>query len=212
MVRLIVYGDIHGCYNELKDLRAKISPKKNDIEVCVGDIIMKGKDSIRVLDYLIKHKIKSVLGNHEQNLLNCLESKKNLNKYEQNIIDKLTQEHIAYLKKLPLYLKYDGIIILHGGLQNHVDLGELSKSERQDILNLKYLDSGKTFWADVYDGNQGFVVYGHQRFDKAKKNRHALGVDTSCVYGNRLSAVIFRDFRVESLSIESVASLFVFRE
>jgi bis(5'-nucleosyl)-tetraphosphatase (symmetrical) len=36
MSKLIIYGDIHGCYDELVRLRQKINPKKNDVEVCVG--------------------------------------------------------------------------------------------------------------------------------------------------------------------------------
>ena len=104
MSRLIIYGDIHGCYDELKKLRKKIAPKKKSIEVCVGDIITKGKDSIKVLDYLIKHDIKSVLGNHEDRILKYIEYRKNkkikdkivLDKDEKNIVKSLTAKHIRY--------------------------------------------------------------------------------------------------------------------
>ena len=52
-------------------------------------------------------------------------------------------------------------------------------------------DKDSVFWADIYDGNQGFIVYGHQYFNEIKKSKFALGIDTGCVYGNKLSAVIF---------------------
>jgi bis(5'-nucleosyl)-tetraphosphatase (symmetrical) len=103
---------------------------------------------------------------------------------------------------LPLFLKFGNITIVHGGLQNHMNLDNLSKKDKQKIIRLRYLDEnyefltyGKeddksTFWADIYDGNQGFVVYGHQWFEEVYKNKFALGIDTGCVYGNKLMALI----------------------
>jgi len=212
MSNLIVYGDIHGSYNEFISLRKKINPKKDDIEVCVGDIITKGKDSIKTLDYLIEHNIKSVLGNHEDKLLRYLQhqklNKKNpiiLDSDEQNIIDNLTDKHINYLEGLSIYLKYDEITILHGGIQNHIDLDNLSKRDIQKILRLRYLDKEENFlafgkedkesifWADIYDGQNGFIIYGHQWFPEVKENQFSLGIDTGCVYGNKLSAVVFKN-------------------
>ncbi len=76
MGRLIIYGDIHGCYEELVSLRKKIGITKDDTEVCVGDIVNKGKDSIKVLDLLIEKNIQSVLGNNEEKLLRYLEHEK----------------------------------------------------------------------------------------------------------------------------------------
>ena len=64
MNKLIVYGDIHGCFNELEELRNSLNIQSNDAEVCVGDILTKGKDSIKTLRYIQKNNILSVLGNH----------------------------------------------------------------------------------------------------------------------------------------------------
>ena len=86
MSDLIVYGDIHGCYYNFTSLRKKINPKKNDIEVCVGDIITKGEDSIKVLKYLQKSNIKSVLGNHEDKLVRYLEHENNKKKIQLFLI------------------------------------------------------------------------------------------------------------------------------
>lgn len=33
MNKLIIYGDIHGCYDEFISLRTQINPQKDDIEV-----------------------------------------------------------------------------------------------------------------------------------------------------------------------------------
>ncbi len=218
--KLIIYGDIHGCYNEFISLRKKINPNKNDIEVCVGDVITKGKDSVKLLKYIQKYNIKSVLGNHEDKLLRYLEhekrEKKNpilLDDDEKSIIEKLDDEDIKYLNEMPLFLEFKNITILHGGIQNHHNLNNLTKKEKSKILRMRYLDSehnfiayGKEdensiFWADIYDGNQGFIVYGHQWFKEVKKNNHTLGIDTGCAYGNKLSAVVFEEMNKDNFTI-----------
>ena len=134
----------------------------------------------------------------------------------QNIIDNLTREHIQYLESLPLYLKFQDITIVHGGIQNHIYLDNLSKREVQNILRLRYLDKEENFvaygkedensifWADVYNGSNGFVVYGHQWFNDVKKNDYSLGIDTGCVYGNKLSAIIFEQENTNNFKILSV--------
>ena len=212
MSKLIVYGDIHGCYDEFIALRQTINPQHSDLEVCVGDVISKGKHSLKTLDFIIRHTIKSVLGNHEEKLLRYLEHQKSPKKNpikltvdEENILASLTKEHIKFLENMPLFLKYGDIVVLHGGLQNKMDLNHLDKRDKEKILRLRYLDpeghfvshgcedENSLFWADIYDGLQGFVVYGHQWFEEVKKSPFALGIDTGCVYGNKLSAAVFSD-------------------
>jgi serine/threonine protein phosphatase 1 len=48
------------------------------------------------------------------------------------------------------------------------------------------------FWAETYDGRYGHVVFGHQPFMEAapKEFPFATGVDTGCVYGGKLSALV----------------------
>ena len=225
MSRLVIYGDIHGCYDEFVKLREKIQPSTNDIEVCVGDIITRGKSSIETLRYIQKYNIQSVLGNHEDKIIRYLNhqkaDKKNpivLNADEQNIINKLNKNDIEYLKNMPLFMRFGKITILHGGLQNHQNLDTMSEKYRAKILRLRFLDENynfigygqedkkSTFWTDVYDGNKGFVVYGHQKFKEVKINKNSLGVDTGCVYNWKLSAAIFEDINNKNFSIESVNS------
>lgn len=210
MKRLIIYGDIHGCYDEFVLLRKKVNLKNDDIEVCVGDIITKGKKSIETLRYIRKNNIKSVLGNHEDKIIRYLKHQKSLKKNpivldseQQTIINNLNLADIDYLNNMPLFIKFNNITIIHGGLSNKNNLEKLSKSEKSRILRTRYLDkdnnfifygkedSQSVFWADIYNGNQGFVVYGHQKFNKVKVNKYALGIDTGCVYGGQLTATIF---------------------
>lgn len=222
-MNLIIYGDVHGCIDELDQLRKKINLQNRDQEFCVGDIITKGPASIETLRYLQTHNINSVLGNHEEKILRYLNhhisSENNpvhLDLDEKNIVGGLSSTDIKYLQYLPLFLKFKNIVVIHAGLQNSMDLNNLDKREQQKVIRLRYLDenghfveygketSDSVFWSDVYDGNQGFVVYGHQPFREPKIDRHALGIDTGCVYGNKLSAAIF-DLNSDDTSYQIVS-------
>ncbi len=227
MNKLIIYGDIHGSYDELITLRKKINPQKDDIEVCVGDIITRGKDSVKTLRYIQEHNIKSVLGNHEDKIIRYLQYEKQaiknpitLDEDEQNIVNSLDLKDIEFLMNLPLFMKFENITIVHGGLKNSYDLDNLTKNQKAKILRMRYLDKNQNFiafgkeendsifWANLYDGNQGFVIYGHQWLQEAKINQFAIGIDTGCVYGNKLSAVIFKkiDKKYEYQTITSISS------
>jgi diadenosine tetraphosphatase ApaH/serine/threonine PP2A family protein phosphatase len=52
------------------------------------------------------------------------------------------------------------------------------------------------FWAESYDGRYGRIVFGHQPFPDDPAPRrfpHAIGIDTGCVQGGRLSALVFKE-------------------
>jgi len=221
---LIIYGDIHGCYDEFISLRKKINPQKQDIEICVGDVITKGESSIKVLRYLQKHNIKSVLGNHEDKILRYLQHQKSdkknpmiLDEDEQELVNNLNQSDIEFLKSMPLFMQFNRITILHGGVLNHFDLNNLTKRGKQQVLRLRYMDKdgnflayGKEneyskFWSETYNGDQGFIVYGHQWFSEVKKDKYSVGIDTGCVYGNKLSAIKFTDTKNIKYKIYSIS-------
>jgi hypothetical protein len=56
---------------------------------------------------------------------------------------------------------------------------------------------GDPFWADVYDGRKpsrgGLVIYGHSPWldGEVRESKWALGIDTACVFGGKLTAAIF---------------------
>lgn len=61
-----------------------------------------------------------------------------------------------------------------------------------DMLALYEDVEGDPFWADVYDGSQGFVIFGHSPWldGKVRWNEHAAGIDTACVFGKKLTALV----------------------
>ena len=220
MKNLVIYGDIHGCLSSFVKLRKQINPSYEDHEICVGDFITRGPKSIDTIRYLRENNISSVKGNHEDKIVRYIEHSSlnspnpiTLNDDEKNIVDSLSSKDIDFLMSLPNFKKINKVTVVHAGLMNHNNLDDLSKDEIKKIMRLRYISpDGKfipygeenehsIFWADIYDGNQGFVVYGHQNFDDVRAKENSLGIDTGCIYGNKLTAAIFEDTNILNYSI-----------
>ena len=71
MSRTIVVGDIHGCYDEFKELLEKVSLSETDRVVAVGDLIVKGPRNREVLEMFDgrDRRFSSVIGNQDLALL-----------------------------------------------------------------------------------------------------------------------------------------------
>src|SRR3982751_2315005 len=68
--RTIVIGDIHGCFDELRDLLERVGLKADDRVIGVGDLIVKGLKNREVLElFMTDGRFSSVLGNHDRALL-----------------------------------------------------------------------------------------------------------------------------------------------
>jgi len=67
---MYIIGDVHGCYKTFKALIEKLP--KDEIVILTGDIIDRGPQSKEIIQWMIdnSNKCKSVIGNHEQMLLN----------------------------------------------------------------------------------------------------------------------------------------------
>ena len=68
--RIIVIGDIHGCYYTLKQLWEKINPKQNELIIFLGDYIDRGPHSYEVVEFLQEKRkefpnLQLLIGNHE---------------------------------------------------------------------------------------------------------------------------------------------------
>ncbi|MCU7939764.1 MAG: metallophosphoesterase [gamma proteobacterium symbiont of Bathyaustriella thionipta] len=71
--RDFVCGDLHGCFQLLEEKLSEVSFNTlHDRLFCVGDIIDRGVDSIKALEYLEKSWFYCVRGNHEQMLLDWI--------------------------------------------------------------------------------------------------------------------------------------------
>ena len=215
-MRTIIYGDLHGCFEEFKALRHELHITDEDREILVGDLMDRGPYSNDLVKYAREEKFDLVMGNHEYKYVRY-------KKHEQAVLEtgranpmRLTEEKraiykqfsdkdFAYLESAPFFIKIDNLTILHAGITNKIDLETATKKELEAVLRIRTLDENqntlslgkKTWntrhWSEWYDGNQGIIVYGHEAFDKVKLDRYSIGIDTGCVYGNKLTALVISD-------------------
>ena len=200
----VIYGDIHGCLEELEEIR-KLIPK-NSFEISVGDILDKGPYSVETLRYVKKNKIFAVMGNHEYKHIRKYWGRNvKLDEDQQKVYPKLEKEDFEFIESMPFFLKLNHLTILHAGITNWIRLNNPKLNimtllmflrdvdENDKFLPLNHNNPNAKYWADVYNGHEGFVVYGHNPFREIKKNKFSTGIDTGCVYGNKLTALIIKD-------------------
>ena len=197
----VIYGDVHGCLEEWEELR-KLIPK-NSIEISVGDILDKGPYPVEALRYAKKNKILTIMGNHEyKHLRKHIGRNVKLDEDQQRVYPQLKDEDFEFIENMPFFLKLNHLTIIHAGITNWIRLNNppfnimtlllflRDVDENNKFLPLNHNNPNARYWADVYDGHEGFVVYGHNPFMDVKKNEFAAGIDTACVYGNKLTALV----------------------
>lgn len=198
-MRRIFVGDIQGCLEPLRQLLQQTDfDKKVDILYPVGDLVNKGPDSAGVLTLLMDLNAQPVLGNHDHYFLTN---------------DKISDPSQAqWLRSQPAFRILDDLILIHAGLhpswtEDH--LPTLTPDEIDYAANVRYCDPtgnrppadwpppGPPFrpWDDFYQG-QKRVVFGHWARRGLTNSRHALGLDTGCVYGGKLTAWIAEEDRI----------------
>lgn len=116
-------GDIQGCYKGLTKLlkKAKFTPYKDKLWA-VGDLVARGPDSLKTLEYLydLGPHFDTVLGNHDLHLIAGAHGL--INVKPQDKLDKLFKhkhfnKYIEFLMTKPLALKpVDDVLITHAGL------------------------------------------------------------------------------------------------
>ncbi len=210
MGRTFVVGDLHGCYDELLALLGRVGFGADDRLVCVGDLVTKGEKSREVLElFMSDARLTSVLGNHDRALLAYWrgEVKKKRLKGAQRRCAKQLKEgrerYAAYLATLPAYIDLGAHVVVHAGLRPGVPLAQQSL---EDLTELRTLGPDRTSregtpWYEAYQGER-FALFGHWPAADPRRGPRALGLDTGCVYGHKLTAYV-----VETGELHSVPAL-----
>lgn len=125
---MIVIGDVHGCYDLLTKLIDKL-PKNSGL-CFVGDLIDRGPDSKKVVDFVKDDGHACVMGNHEQLLVNAMNHREEVNLWLSNgggttiksFGDTETiREYLPWFKSLPLICTYKDWLISHSYATHGMD-------------------------------------------------------------------------------------------
>lgn len=204
MRRTVLIGDVHGCLDELLALLRACEVTSQDQVVLVGDLVAKGPDSLGVLTLARERGYLAVLGNHDAHVLRVREPapERPAKGEHRKIAQALSPSDWAWLEALPLTLALPdhGGRVVHAGLVPGVPL---EAQRRDDLLNLRSItpegapskrgDAGAP-WASLWPGPE-HVVFGHDALRGLQLHPFATGLDTGCVYGRSLTALLLPERR-----------------
>lgn len=208
-MRTIVIGDIHGCYNELVrliDTLVESGEYDGNVDklVFLGDYIDRGENSrlvIKLIRELQKENenVIALMGNHEDMLIDYLDMRSNdwvWNGHYDTIksykgFDDDFEDDIEWMRNLPLYHEDDNFIYVHAGVDVYKPMEE---QDRHTLLWIReeFIYNTKEYYKQV--------IFGHTpttHLDGVSKPVYTftynVDVDTACVYGGALSALIIED-------------------
>lgn len=200
--RDFVVGDVHGMFNTLEDLLEKVSfDPAIDRVFSVGDLIDRGDQSERVLEFLNKPWFASIMGNHESMLLDSRVSEHNLHNWTKynggawwTKLRKETQDQIHQkISKLPYLFEIETAIgkvgIAHADLPASKNWPEIVKTISTDhelkhhVLwsRMRHKSMRLTRSTNSIEGVQ-LVVMGHTPHKEPLHQENIYYIDTGATY------------------------------
>lgn len=209
----IVIGDIHGCYNELKEMIETLEKNGEyrrgiDKLVFLGDYIDRGEDSRLVIEFIRNlqeenDNVIALMGNHEDMLLNYLDDGdenwlwNGYNKTMDSYIgfDDKFKEDVEWIRTLPLYHEDKHCIYVHAGVDTKKPM---KKQKRYTLLWVR-----ESFIYDTKKYNKK-IIFGHtptvnltDDWKPVMTTADNIDIDTGCVYGGALTALIIKKGKVD---------------
>jgi hypothetical protein len=203
VARTIIIGDVHGCSVELEDLLRLARATGSDRIFFVGDLVGRGPDSRAVLAMVRQLAAVVVQGNHERRLLEVhhggmVGRRARLGPAHRRLMASFNEEDWQTMSKMPFYadLPEHQLCIAHAGIDPALPLADqdpwvLTHLRSFDDTGAPSHHDGTRSWAATYEGPT-HVVFGHNALRGLQLFPSATGLDTGCVYGGRLSALVLQ--------------------
>lgn len=201
--RTIIIGDIHGCTRELDELLRVTEAGPDDRILCVGDLICKGPDSLGAVQWALDApNVSCVLGNHEARFLDCWRSgevpeRKPYDRETYRQFGDRYDQCMRAIAKWPLYRNEPDFLLVHAGIDPRIT--ELEEQDPEELLKLRKLSGTDTAWYEHYELEK-LIVFGHWVRREPVLRSNAIGLDTGCVYGGKLTALILPERRIVQVS------------
>lgn len=210
--RIIVIGDVHGCISELQALLRLANYTPGDQVLLLGDLVAKGPDSVAVVQLCREIGARSVRGNHDFEVVRWWDARRrgvreDVSLEHATIAKSLSPQEHAWLLDAPWFIEAPHInhLFVHAGFIPGV---KLTQQNPRLMMNMRSVLADGTVtaknvtgceWARLWNG-PSTVVFGHDAFRGLQTHPYALGIDTGCVYGGRLTALLLPENRLISVA------------
>jgi len=202
MKRTIVFGDIHGCIDEWEALMKKLEVTEADRLISVGDLVCKGPSTKAVLDLAMSlPNLECIPGNHDLALLTHWrnETLDTITKaYQIETIKELGDEldkYMSFIEAWPLFIKEEDFLVVHAGFDPSIPLED---QDPWDLVTIRTLPPDNKPWYESYTESK-LIVHGHWAMQGLVVRDNVIGLDTGCVYGGELTAVILPERQIVSV-------------
>ncbi len=203
--RVLVVGDIHGCFAEFFDLLSKTAITDSDEVISIGDMVDRGPDSPGVVEFFrTEENASALLGNHERKHVMAWQGRGGLTPSQVLARDQFSEDDyrvaIDYMRDLPHVLDLDDALLVHAFLEPRVPL------EQQDERVLLGTLGGQRYlqrqyarpWWELYEGTKPVIVGHHDYAGNGEPSGYrdrVFGIDTGCCSGRRLTGLLLPEFR-----------------
>ncbi|HIK28684.1 MAG: metallophosphoesterase [Oscillatoriaceae bacterium SKW80] len=141
--RRIFIGDVHGYYDGLMILLEASAPNSDDHIYFLGDLIDRGPESAKVVEFVQQSSYSCLLGNHEQMLLDAFSKKPENNSALATWLysggrstlasygddnEKLLK-HLNWIQTLPTHLDLGDIWLVHAGVAPKLPIYKQSREQ-----------------------------------------------------------------------------------
>jgi len=210
--KTIIIGDVHGCIDEMRALVQQTNYRAGtDDLIFVGDLINRGPDSLAVWKYFTELGARSVIGNHE---LHLIRDSRGISVKKRWIADFKTafgdqfQPFLTDISSWPTYIETDQYMVVHGGIvpESHpkdTDPTRLTSIRTFDPKTGDLQSEESQPWFDFYN-EEKLVVFGHWAKLGGVQRPNVIGLDTGCVYGKKLTALVLPDRELVSVAAKKV--------
>ena len=142
-----IISDIHGCYDQYKELLSKINFGPEDELYVLGDVVDRGPEPIKVLlDLMERDNVTMILGNHEAMAMAVL----------GELVKEVSDENI---ENLPQDIMADlNLWLRNGGEVTMEKFQKLSHGQRADVLS--FLEDASYYETIEHDDKLYVLVHG----------------------------------------------------
>lgn len=175
-----------------------------------GDLVAKGPDSAAVIDLAIACDAKAVRGNHDIRMINYYRSQMegiaspNLSTHHLEVAESLSSEQHQYLFDQPYFRSIgENALVVHAGFDPRAPIQDQLSKHMMTMRSVT--DEGEvakaivgTPWAKLWKGPE-HVYFGHDAVRGLQQEAFATGLDTGCVYGKKLSAMLLPEREIVSV-------------